>query len=65
MSVFTAKDQSGNVLKLDCEKTGNCYTVSISKDKLSGVETLDFMPELFNAKAGDSGYYVSAQWRAG
>ena len=38
MNVFIAKDQNGNILKLDHVKTGNCYTVSIGKELLKGVD---------------------------
>ena len=58
MNNFIGIDQNGNILPLNCEKKGNCYTVSISKDKLNGVDTLDFMPHFFDAKVGDDGYYV-------
>ena len=58
MNVFTAIDQNGNILKLDCVKEGNLCTVSIGKEMLKGVDTLDFMPHFFDAKVGDDGYYV-------
>ena len=58
MNNFIGIDQNGNILPLNYEKQGNCYTVSISKDKLNGVETLDFMPNFFDAKTGDDGYFV-------
>ena len=63
MEIFVGKDQNGKILPLNYEKKDNCYTVSINKEYLKDVETIEFTPELFNAKVGDKGYFVYSAGR--